>query len=193
VNESLVHARYDENATDRDLVAAAQKAMPAFEHLYRRYVADIYRFCLRRLANEADAADATSQIFSRALTNIGSCDPASFRAWLYAIARNAVHDVWRGAKSGAALDAAFEVPDAAIGPEEHAIASQEAALLREKIAELTPDQRAVIELRLAGLTAAEIATALGKSRNAVDQAQFRAITRLRTLLTPPVAVGGLQS
>ena len=193
MNETLLQARSDEHASDRELVAAAQKAMPAFEHLYRRYVTDIYRFCLRRLANEADAADATSQIFARALTNIGSCDPTSFRAWLYAIARNAVNDVWRGTKPGAALDAAFDIPDGAIGPEEHAIASQESARLREKIAELTPDQRAVIELRLAGLTATEIATTLGKSRNAVDQAQFRAITRLRTLLTPPVAVGGLQS
>jgi RNA polymerase sigma-70 factor (ECF subfamily) len=184
---------YDEYASDRDLVVATQQAMPAFEYLYRRYVADIYRFCLRRLANDADAADATSQIFARALTNIASCDPTSFRAWLYAIARNAVHDVWRAARLGTALDDAMDVVDGAIGPEEHAIARQESALLRQKIAELTSEQRAVIELRLAGLSAVEIATVLGKTRNAVDQAQFRAIARLRTLLAPPVVAGGLQS
>jgi RNA polymerase sigma-70 factor (ECF subfamily) len=179
----------DAETPDRVLVEAARHALPAFEHLYRRYVDDIYRFCFRRLGNEADVADATSQIFARALTNIGACDPDSFRAWLYAIARNVVTDTWRANRSGVDLDTANDVPDLARGPEEHVIASQESLFLREKVAELSPDQRAVIELRLAGLTAAEIAITLGKNRNAVDQLQFRAVNRLRTLLAVPVEVG----
>ncbi|HQY30725.1 MAG TPA: sigma-70 family RNA polymerase sigma factor [Thermomicrobiales bacterium] len=187
---SAGHATEEAGATDSELVLAAQQALPAFEHLYRRYIADVYRFCLRRLANDADAADATSQIFARALINIGSCDPTAFRAWLFTIARNVVTDTWRSAKPGSSLEAAFDLADTTTGPEELAIASQEAAFLRTRIAELSPDQRAVIELRLAGLSATEIAMTLGKSRNAIDQTQFRAINRLRTLLTPPVVVGG---
>lgn len=179
--------------SDADLVKAAQCALPAFEHLYRRYIADVYRFCLRRLANEADAADATSQVFSKALINIGKCDPSMFRPWLFTIARNTVTDTWRAARPGSAIDEAFDIADHARGPEDLAIASQDAIDLRAKLALLSEDQRAVIELRLAGLTAAEIAESLGKTRNAVDQIQFRAIARLRTLLTPPVAAGGLQS
>ena len=46
-------------ATDDQLVRAAQHALPAFEHLYRRYVNDVFRFCCRRLNSESDAADAT--------------------------------------------------------------------------------------------------------------------------------------
>jgi DNA-directed RNA polymerase specialized sigma24 family protein len=39
----------------------------------------------------------------------------------------------------------------------------------------------VMELRLAGLTSREIGEVLGKLPNAVDQAQFRAMTRLKLL------------
>ena len=54
------------------------------------------------------------------------------------------------------------------------------------LGQLTEEQRSIIELRLAGLSANEIATALGKSRNAIDQMQYRAVARLRKLLTAPV-------
>jgi RNA polymerase sigma-70 factor (ECF subfamily) len=56
------------------------------------------------------------------------------------------------------------------------------ALVRNLLSQLTEDQRSVIELRLSGMTADEIAAILGKTRNAVDQAQFRAVSRLRVLL-----------
>ena len=46
----------------------------------------------------------------------------------------------------------------------------------------TFDQRRVVELRLAGLKGDEIATILGKRRNAVDALQFRAIARMRQVL-----------
>jgi RNA polymerase sigma-70 factor (ECF subfamily) len=171
--------------TDGELVAAAQLALPAFEHLYRRYVNDVYRFCLHRLGNEADGADATSIVFTRALTNIRSCQGSSFRPWLFAIARNVVIDHFRAARPAAVLDQSFEIADGAIGPEELAIAGDERRRLTALLGRLTDEQRSIIELRLAGLNATEIANALGKSRNAIDQMQFRAVARLRTLLAAP--------
>jgi RNA polymerase sigma-70 factor (ECF subfamily) len=175
----------EDQVTDDQLVAAAQQALPAFEHLYRRYVNDVYRFCYRRLGTEADAADATSVVFTRALTNIKNCQAHSFRPWLFTIARNVVTDHYRAARPVEALTEADRVPDHAVGPEEHAIRSDERQSLEVALAHLTDDQRSIIELRLAGLSAQEIATALGKSRNAIDQMQYRAVSRLRTLLTRP--------
>jgi RNA polymerase sigma factor (sigma-70 family) len=172
--------------TDDELVAAAQLALPAFEHLYKRYVNDVYRFCLHRLGNDADAADATSVIFTRALTNIHTCHGSSFRPWLFAIARNVVIDHFRSARPIAVLDESLEIADATSGPEELAIAGDERRRLASVLARLTDEQRSIIELRLAGLNATEIASALGKSRNAIDQMQFRAVARLRTLLAAPV-------
>ena len=40
----------------------------------------------------------------------------------------------------------------------------------------------MLELRLAGLTDAEIARVLGRSHGAIRSIQFRAVARLRTLL-----------
>lgn len=50
-------------------------------------------------------------------------------------------------------------------------------------APLPPEQREIVELRLAGLTGPEIARTLGKSHGAVKVAQFRAFTRLRAMLS----------
>ena len=53
------------------------------------------------------------------------------------------------------------------------------------LADIPPNQRDIIELRLAGLTTAEVGEVLGMSRGAVKTAQSRAYKRLRDLLAPP--------
>jgi DNA-directed RNA polymerase specialized sigma24 family protein len=47
---------------------------------------------------------------------------------------------------------------------------------------MAPEQRRVLELRLAGLTTAEVAHALDRSPGAIRATQFRAAARLRVLL-----------
>ena len=79
------------------------------------------------------------------------------------------------------LDGAYEIEDHAHGPEELAIHHDQMATIRDLLGKLSEDQRAVIELRLSGMSADEIALILVKSRNAIDQAQFRAVARLRAL------------
>jgi RNA polymerase sigma-70 factor (ECF subfamily) len=72
--------------------------------------------------------------------------------------------------------------DPAPTPEEAAIRSEAGEALRQLLAQLPDDQRSVDELRLAGLTGAEVAAALGRSTGAVKMLQFRALTRLRMVL-----------
>ena len=191
IGRDTLNSRYGESSTveqpsDDELVIAAQSALPAFEHLYRRYVNDVYRFCLRRLESEADAADATSVVFTRALTSIKNCQATTFRPWLFTIARNVVTDHFRSARPVIGLDASLEIVDQTQGPEDLAVAGDERRRLTALLRQLTDEQRSIIELRLAGMNAAEIARVLGKSRNAIDQMQFRAVSRLRALLAPPV-------
>ncbi|MDQ2681922.1 MAG: sigma-70 family RNA polymerase sigma factor [Chloroflexota bacterium] len=171
--------------SDAELVRAAQIAIPAFEHLYRRYVNDVYRYCRQRLNEESDAADATSQVFVRALTNIRSCRQESFRAWLFAIARNVVIDTWRQSRVTVDLADAPDLADPAESPEVRAIAAEDRQSVLAALAYLTEEQRTVVEFRLAGLSGGEIAVLMGKSRNAVDQAQFRALNRMRAVIGTP--------
>jgi RNA polymerase sigma-70 factor, ECF subfamily len=188
--QSLDQVEVARQPSDEELVAAAQLALPAFEHLYRRHVPDVYRFCFRRLGSESDAADATSVIFTHALANIKSCRPTSFRSWLYAIARNVVIDHYRASRPADSIDAAYAIPDEALGPEALTIQNDQRRSVERALTRLTDGERSVIELRLAGLTTNEIATALGKTRNAIDQVQFRALAHLRELLAPASAPTG---
>jgi RNA polymerase sigma-70 factor (ECF subfamily) len=62
------------------------------------------------------------------------------------------------------------------------------------LASLPPEQRRVLELRLAGLSTAEIAQALGQTPNAIRVSQFRAMTRLRLMMgLAPHRTGGLDA
>ena len=105
----------------------------------------------------------------------------SFRSWLFAIAHNTVIDAWRGQRPQRPLDDARLTPDSGLSPEDHALAADARATLRTCLAQLSPDQRAVVELRLAGLTDQEIGRVLGKRHGAIRTIQHRALKRLRQL------------
>lgn len=175
-------ARERERESDSVLVARAKRDRRAFAPLYERYVDAVYRYCRRRLDDPEAAADATGLVFAKALGGLPRCRDDAFRAWLFAIAHNVVIDGYRARRPTEPLAAAERVPDGAPLPEEQALAAEARGSLRAVLARLPGEQRAVVELRLAGLTGAEIGAALGKSRGAVDAAQFRAVANLRALL-----------
>jgi RNA polymerase sigma-70 factor (ECF subfamily) len=172
----------DQHADEADLIAAALRDRAEFAPLYRRYVGGIYAFCFRRLGSREEAEDAAAQVFTKALAALPSWRGGSFRAWLFAIADRQTLDRLRARKSEFPLDAAELIPHGGPSPEAAVIDADARASLRRLLAALTPDQRRVVELRLSGLNGDEIALATGRSRNAVDALQFRAVARLRNLI-----------
>ncbi len=167
---------------DRALAAAARADPAAFATLYERYLAPVYRYCYLRLGNRQDAEDATARVFLRALHGLAGYRGGLFAAWLFQIARHVLIDAGRGRRPVQALEAAGEPLDRARGPEEAALAAAEGEALRSALAALPPDQRAAVELGLAGWRGEEIAAALGKSAAAVKMDRLRALKRLRGLL-----------
>jgi len=167
---------------DAVLVVRAQADRQAFDALYVRYVERVYRYCYRRLGEPEAAADATSQIFAKAMVALPGCRAASFRSWLFAIAHNVLADTFRACRPEPPLEAAAEIVDPAPSPEAAAVVADERRWVVTLLAHLTPDQRQVVELRLAGLTATEIGAVLGRNRGAIDVAHNRAVNRLRVLL-----------
>jgi RNA polymerase sigma-70 factor, ECF subfamily len=163
------------------LVARAASDPEAFAPLYLRYFDRVHAYCYRRLGNADEAADVTSVVFFRALGTIHTCR-SGFRSWLFAIAHNALADQYRNRQPEYGLEMATQVSDRQPSPEEAAIARETEQAVSALLAELPPDQRNVIELRLAGLSSKEIGVVLGKQANAIDQAQFRAMSRLRGLV-----------
>ncbi|MFJ6214409.1 RNA polymerase sigma factor ShbA [Streptomyces sp. NPDC092296] len=110
-----------------------------------------------------------------------------FEAFVYGIAAHKIADLQRAAMRGPAstavpADVLPETADEALGPEERALLSSDAAWARELLACLPRRQRELVLLRVAaGLTAEETGEVLGMSPGAVRVAQHRALTRLRAL------------
>jgi RNA polymerase sigma-70 factor (ECF subfamily) len=171
----------DTGEDEAELIARAQRDPIAFAPLYARYLGPIYRYCYARLGIKEAAEDATSLIFAQVLAALPGYHDVAFRAWLFVIAHNVVANSHRAARSQQPLEAAAELADPAPSPEEQALVADERHSLWALLSQLSPDQRQVVELRLAGLTGAEIGAVLGRNRASVDAIQHRAVTRLRAL------------
>jgi RNA polymerase sigma-70 factor, ECF subfamily len=187
-----IDAGEDASGLDADLraVTLARSDPRAFAPIYERYAEAIYSFCYRRLGDPELASDAASTVFLRAVAAVGSFQPrraeagSTVRAWLYQIARNIVTDHHRRARSHASIDLpdAPDLIDRTATPEELALGAEEARLVAGLLSALPERQRTVVELRLAGLTGAEIAHTLGTTVPAVKALQVRAYRELRQRL-----------
>lgn len=76
------------------LIRQAQQDPKAFRPLYEKHYKRIFVFILHRVGEKELCADITSQVFLKALMNIGKYRPAGvpFSAWLFRIALNETFD-----------------------------------------------------------------------------------------------------
>lgn len=171
--------------TDENLAARAASDPSAFAEIHSRYVDRIFRFCSYRLHEADDIEDATNQIFLNALEGLRRSHVKNLRSWLFTIAHNVVTDRYRMRRSEVDIASLHDLPGRERSPEEIVVSRSAADDLRAALHLLSPDQRNVVELRLAGLTGPEIRQVLGKSRAWVDTTQFRALQKLRAALAAP--------
>jgi len=178
-------------ADDDVLATASRNSEAAFSQLYQRYVDAIFRYCFVRLQSRQAAEDVTSEAFLKALAGIHTYRGGNFRAWLFRIAHNEVVRSYR--KHGNwPLDDAQDLTDGAPTPDSYAEQQVDNSELLLAMAQLSEEQRTVIELQLAGWTGVQIAAATGKSSAAVKMLRYRAVIRLRTILARRVHDEGNQ-
>src|SRR5882724_6877994 len=109
-NEADCDAMQADTPADDDalMTAYAQGDAAAFEQLYKRHQAGLYRF-IRRLLG-ASLASQTDEIFQdtwlRVVNARGTWQPqgASFRTWLFTLANHRVIDIWRRSGREVSLD-----------------------------------------------------------------------------------------
>lgn len=151
--------------------------------MYDQYADDIYRFLLVHVRNVELAEDLTADTFLKAWKQFANFDSKHPRGWLYAIARNNLTDYWRKRKP-VPLDEAIEVVDDRPSAEEVLDKKMQAKRAAKAIAKLPPDMKSVVTLRfLQGYSAKQTAEALGLSEANVRVIQFRALKRLREVLS----------
>jgi RNA polymerase sigma-70 factor, ECF subfamily len=153
--------------------------------LYRTYGSELYGFAVSALGDRGQAEELVQEVFTRVWRHAQSFDPdkASFRTWLYGIARNAIIDL----KRRQAVRPALAVhPDA----EEQQGAVDDAferALLKWQVGSaldrLTPEHRQVIRLaHFQGLTLREISERTGIPLGTIKSRTSYALRGLRLAL-----------
>jgi RNA polymerase sigma-70 factor, ECF subfamily len=162
------------------LLAQRPQVDRGFERLYRRHVADVYRYALGVLRNPADAEDVTQTTFLNALRAYDRGErPHSPQNWLIAIAHNVCRQRFRQSLRRP-HEVAFE-DDVADRIVDEDVPSAED--IRRALGHLAFNQRAALVMReLEGRSYAEIAEILGVSIGAVETLLFRARRALREQL-----------
>ncbi|MEO8050782.1 MAG: sigma-70 family RNA polymerase sigma factor [Acidobacteriota bacterium] len=192
-------ARKEGAAVDEtELIRAAQRGdSAAFEELVRTYDQSVLRLALNMLRSPEDARDVYQETFLRVFRNLNQFRfDCSFHTWLYRIATNLCLDQLRRRKvrkeeptmvttAEGTLDRAETARETRVDgdPLRNLFSGQIRKRVKEALAELTPRERMVFELRhYEGMRLRKIGEVLGTSEEAAKNCLFRATQKMRTAL-----------
>jgi RNA polymerase sigma-70 factor (ECF subfamily) len=174
----------------------------AFDQLYARHRAGLYRFILRQCANRGEADEIFQDVWMNLINARGRYQPtAKFRTFLFQIARNRVIDIVRRSHD----DTTTSLDEERCGPgssivdtlaaahdqQPQALAERADSVrdLRAAIAALPFVQREALLLHQEGeMSLDEIATLTGANRETVKSRLRYALSRLRAQFTGGAAV-----
>ncbi len=158
--------------------------------IFERHKEGVFNFALRMMSNRADAEDVTGDVFGPLCGSHGRFSPnASFKTWLYTIARNACLDRirtrgrWGSAwfqkeDSGELLPMDF--PSGEMNPSQNLQNKEVASHIRSAVQKLPQDQREALILReYEDLAYDQIAQILGCSLANVKVLIYRARVQLK--------------
>jgi RNA polymerase sigma-70 factor (ECF subfamily) len=154
-----------------------------FEQLYATEAPGLFAFLVYRTGDRAQAQDLVADTFERVLRARGRYDrrKGSPKAWVYAIALNALRDQHRRAQAEARAVAKLADPDVAASDQHEALLARDA--LAGALAVLSDDERDVIALRFGGdLTVPQVAKVLGERHAKVEGRVYRALRKLRAAM-----------
>lgn len=152
--------------------------------LYRTYGPELYGFAVNSLGDRQLAEEVVQDVFTRVWRHADSFDPsrASFRTWIYGIARNAIIDLKRRASVRPSVATEPSDLDETPGEEslERALLSWQVSAALER---LTPEHRQVIRLaHFQGLRLREIAELTGLPLGTVKSRVSYALRGMRLAL-----------
>jgi RNA polymerase sigma-70 factor (ECF subfamily) len=173
------------------LVAAARTGdAAAADELIARLRPGLLRYCRARLGRTdgsyGSADDVAQEVCTAVFTSLDRYveQGRSFTAFAYGIAGHKVADALRATYRDRSepVEVLPEAVEPSPGPEDAALAAEEAARARALLDRLPEHQRELLLLRVvAGLSAEDTGAALGMSSGAVRVAQHRALAKLRAL------------
>jgi RNA polymerase sigma-70 factor, ECF subfamily len=162
----------------------------SFEPLYERYFHRVYGYLRPVVTDPHEAENLAQQVFVRTLEALSRYEVRgeSFRAWLFAAARDeAIDALRRGRSTGTATIPEPDREAASAEPfERSSFACMTDRLLSRRFERLPEDQRQVLVFRqLLDLSVAETARALGRSEPDVRSLQSRGLGSMRASVSAP--------
>ena len=177
---------------EKELIERARKDPDAFGDLYDQYYSPIFGYVLKRVANIEVAEDITSEVFFKALKNLGRFrwQNISLSFWLYRIATNQVTDYFRKNKHKVfsleevgELATNFDPPSELLGTEKGLEECEDFLLLHQSISKLPIKYQEVLTLRyFEDKQIKEIAQILGKREGTIKSWLHRGPEKLRKLM-----------
>ena len=153
-----------------------------FAKLYQIYTYPIFNYCIFRVGDQATAEDLTADIFERAWQARRRYQPerATFRTWLFTIARRMVTDWQRRQARRPLLRLTDRHPTNTPSLELTIEENEQQARLRRLVRTLAPAEQELIAFKFgAGMTNRHIAAVLDKSESAIGSALYRLMQKLR--------------
>lgn len=157
--------------------------------LYERYYRQIFLFVYKRVDEEENAADVTSQVFLKAMLNLEKYQfkGVPFSAWLYRIAINEVNQFFRETRNQRTVSIESEgLPMLMAEVEEP---SNEAAVQRMLVVlqSLTPDEIQLVELRyFEKIPFRDVAEIYNITENNAKVRLYRILEKMKKLMTKNV-------
>lgn len=177
----------DESALERAKAGDRQ----ALEELLEEVAPLVYRFGSRMCRHEADAEDVVQDTLLSIASHLNEFEGrSSLSSWVFALARTACARKRRGLKHRPHLpeEAAGERAADGLGPDTALEQRELRAQLEAALDALSYEHREVLLLRdVEGLTAPEVAAALGTSVDAVKSRLHRARSAFRDAFDPAAA------
>lgn len=104
---SRYHATTEQISSEFMQIEAAKRDVNQFAPLYNKYYKQIFGYVYQRMEDKDTAFDVTSQVFLKALTNLGKYEfkGVPFASWLYRIAHSEVMQVFRDKKAKRTVNA----------------------------------------------------------------------------------------
>ena len=155
------------------------QASRCFDLLYERYSQKIYAKCISLLKNEAQARDATQEIFLKIFLNLSRFGEKSrFSTWVYSITYNYCIDHLRRKKKHLAIfsDEMENAPDLpADEVSDKVLLEMEIGKLKVVLENIPPGDKAVLLMKYQdGMSIKEIAEILDKTESAIKMKIKRA-------------------
>lgn len=180
---------------DLDVILAYldTQADPCFTLIYNRYSSKVYAKCISLLKNEAQARDATQEIFMKVFLNLSKFGQRSkFSTWVYSITYNYCIDFLRKQQKKQALfseemDNPPDLADAEVP--DYELLEMEVTTLKKVLDEIPAGDKAVLLMKYQDeMSIKEMASILDKTESAVKmkikRAKAKAMESKKSLLAP---------